>query len=203
MPNVMILEPLTASFIASLLGEIADKTQLIILGFALKYKAPWKVFFGGLAGHAMMDGVAIMLGFYFGTLFLGEWIKWVVGILFILLGAWTLAKPYLKKPKKEEKDVVKKIKSSAPFAVTFLAVLFTEIGDKTQIATGLLGAEFSASYIGPLMVFIGATLGLALTIGLNVFVGSKLAERLPKKAIKITTAVLFILFGVFTLFFKS
>jgi len=192
-----MIEPFTAGLVASLLGEIADRTQLVILGFVLKYKAPWKVFFGGLLGHAAMDGIAVLIGYYFGSVFLGEWINLVVGILFILLGLWIFAKPYLKKGKEKRR---REMKSSAPFVLTFLTVLFTEIGDKTQIASGLLAARFSENYLGPVFVFLGATLGLALTIGLNVFIGSKLAEKLPKKAIKITTAVVFILFGVFTLF---
>jgi putative Ca2+/H+ antiporter (TMEM165/GDT1 family) len=189
-----LLEPFIASVIFSILGEIADKTQLIILGFALKYKAPFRVFLGGLVGHGAMDGAAILIGLYFGGLFAADFIGKLVGALFIMLGIWGLwLKPYIKKGKKEEKH--KKIKTASPFLVTSLTILLVEFGDKTQIASGLLAAE----YRRPLIVWAGVLVGLALTIGLNVFVGSRLAEKLPRKVIRTATYVLFILFGLFTM----
>jgi len=77
----------------------------------------------------------------------------------------------------------------------FLTVLLSEFGDKTQIASGLLAAK----YLVPITIFIGFVLALAIVIGLNVFVGSKVAERIPRRTIKIITAVLFLLFGILTL----
>jgi len=192
----MAVEPFIAAVIFSILGEIADKTQLLILGFALKYKAPFRVFLGGLIGHGVMDGVAIIIGLYFGALLTADIIGQVVGALFILLGIWGLfLKPYLKKAKKEKKH--KKLKTTSPFLVTFLTIFLVEFGDKTQVASGLLAAE----YRRPLIIWFGVLIGLALTIGLNVFVGSKLAEKLPGNIIRTATYVLFILFGLFTLFF--
>jgi len=189
-----MVEAFIAAVIFSILGEIADKTQLIILGFALKYKAPFRVFLGGLVGHGVMDGVAILIGLYFGGLFTTDIVGKSVGILFILLGIWgLLLKPYLKKRKKEKKH--KEIKTKSPFLVTFLTIFLVEFGDKTQVASGLLAAE----YRRPLLIWFGVLIGLALTIGLNVFIGSKLAEKLPRNIIRTATYILFILFGLFTL----
>ncbi len=176
----------------SILGEIADKTQLVILGFMLKYKAPWRVFLGGLAGHALMDGVAILIGTFTAFTFDVSWLDYAVGSLFILLGLYGFYKMHFKKEKEQ-----KKIRHASPFIVTFLTVLTTEIGDKTQIASGLLAAEYKM----PIIIFLGVTAGLAITIGLNVFIGSKLAEKLPKGVIKTAANILFIMFGLFVILF--
>lgn len=181
------------SVIFSILGEIADKTQLVILGFALKYKAPYKVFLGGLIGHAIMDGIAILLGTFAGFTFNAFWLKYAVGALFVILGLYGFYKMFFNIKHKEKKAVI----NPSPFWTTFLTILAVEIGDKTQVASGLLAAEYKM----PLTVFLGVSVGLAVTIGLNVFVGSKLAEHLPRKAIKITTNILFILFGIIAMLF--
>ena len=187
----MTSEPFVAAFILALISEIADKTQLVILGLAIKYKSPFKVFSGALLAHAVMDGIAIALGAFFAFSLSLSLIKNGVGTLFILLGIWALLKFYFKKSKAKDKEIL----SKTPFTTSFLIILLSEFGDKTQIASGLLAAK----YLVPIPIFIGFVAALAIVIGLNVFVGSKVAERMPRKTIKIATAILFILFGIFTL----
>ena len=185
---------LEAFFIAlffTFISEIADKTQLVILGLALKYKSTLQVFLGSLIAHSSMDGIAILLGYFFSFQIRTNLIKIIVGIAFISLGVYGLVKIYRKKTKKQEK----KIESKLPFTVAFLTVLLSEFGDKTQISSGLLAAK----YLLPWHIFAGTFLALALAISLNVFVGAKIAERLPAKTIKIATSVLFILFGIISL----
>ena len=80
-------------------------------------------------------------------------------------------------------------------AASFLTVLISEFGDKTQIASGLLAAKYLV--LAP--IFVGDILAIGIVIGFNVFIGSRVAERIPRKTIKIITAILFILFGIFTL----
>ncbi len=190
-----MLEPFIAAFLLGFLSEIADKTQLVILGLALKYKSGFKVFAGALLGHALMDGIAIILGIYFGvslsSAISSGMIKNIVGGIFIALGLWAFIKIYFKKSKKEKNRILGK----APLIVSFLTILLSEFGDKTQVASGLLGAK----YLFFIPVFLGFSLALALAIGLNVFIGRRFAERIPRKAIKIITGVLFILFGIFSL----
>ena len=188
-----MIEPFVAAFMLALISEIADKTQLVILGLAIKYKSSFKVFSGALLAHAVMDGIAIALGTFFGFSLSSSLIENWVGILFILLGIWIVVKFYFKKSKKEDKEML----SRTPLMTSFLTVLLSEFGDKTQIASGLLAAK----YLVPITIFIGFVLALAIVIGLNVFVGGKVAERIPKKTIKLITALLFILFGIFTLLF--
>ena len=190
---MVLIEPFVAAFGLALISEIADKTQLVILGLALKYRAPWKVFAGAIGAHAFMDGIAIALGAFFGFTLPSNVIKIFVGTLFIALGLWALTKLYIKKS--EEKD--KKTGSKTPLTASFLTVLVSEFGDKTQIASGLLAAK----YLVPISIFIGTVLALALVISLNVFVGSKVAKKIPAKTLKITTAMLFIIFGIVTIIF--
>ncbi|MFQ6137278.1 MAG: TMEM165/GDT1 family protein [Candidatus Hydrothermarchaeales archaeon] len=182
-----------ATVILILLSEIADKTQLVILGIALRYKSPFKVSSGALLAHALMDGIAIIIGAYLGFSIPATPIKILVGIIFILLGLWSLTKIYLKREEREEKEIT----TIDPLMASFSLVLLSEFGDKTQITSGLLAAKYRV----PTVVFIGTIIGLALAIGSNVFFGSKIAERLPRSTIKKLTAFLFILFGIFTLMF--
>ena len=182
--------PFIISFLIALISEVADKTQLVILGLSLKYKSSLKVFSGALLAHAIMDGIAIFLGTFFGFALSLDLIKNLVGFVFIMLGLWIFVKLYIKTSKKENN-----IYSKNPFLVSFLIVLFSEFGDKTQISSGLL----AANYLAPFTIFFGFVLALGIAIGFNVFIGSRLAEKIPRKTIKIITAVLFILFGIFTL----
>lgn len=185
---------LEAFFIAlffTFISEIADKTQLVILGIALKYKASFQVFLGALLAHSFMDAIAIILGYFFGFKLQINIIKAIIGIGFIILGVYGILKPHIKKIKKERKEIQSKI----PFAVSFLTVLVSEFGDKTQISSGLLAAK----YLLPWHILIGAFLALVLAVGLNVFIGARIAKRLPARAIKTTTNVLFILFGAISL----
>ena len=186
-----MIEPFAAALTLAFVSEIADKTQFVILGLVLKYKSPYRVFSGALLAHALMDGIAILMGSAFGFTLPARLLNKLVGVLFILLGAWTLVNLYVKKNAVEEKEPA----SNNPLSASFFTVLLSEFGDKTQVASGLLAAR----YLMPLPIFIGFILGLAGAIGLNVFIGTRIGEYLPRKTIKILGAVLFILFGVFTL----
>lgn len=181
-----MLEPLIVSFLLVLLSEIVDKTQLVILGLAIKYSSPMNVFAGALLAHALMDSFAILIGTFAGFV-IPSYVKIIVGIAFIFVGLWGLRE-------KEEKK--KKIKAGTAFYASFAAVFMSEFGDKTQIASGLLAAR----YLLPIHVFIGIFAALAIAIGVNVFFGRKIAKKLPKEYIEKVSALLFIIFGFATLF---
>ena len=186
-----MLEAFFVALLFTFISEIADKTQLVILGLALKYKASFQVFIGALIAHSFMDAIAIVVGYFFSFQIQTNMLKIIVGIAFILLGIYGLVKIYRKKIKKQEKEV----EGRTPFVMAFLTVMLSEFGDKTQISSGLL----SAKYLLPFHIFFGAVIALALVIGLNVFIGARIAEKLPAKTIKIATSVLFILFGIISL----
>ncbi|MBI2659919.1 TMEM165/GDT1 family protein [Candidatus Woesearchaeota archaeon] len=186
-----MLEVFFIALFFTFISEVADKTQLVILGLALRYKSAFQVFFGALIAHSFMDAIAIFFGYFFGFSIKTGLIKILVGIAFILLGLYGLCKIYFKKSGKDEK----KIENKTPFLVAFLTVLLSEFGDKTQISSGLLAAK----YLLPWHILVGTVLALVLAIGLNVFVGAKAAGKLPARTIKIATSVLFILFGIISL----
>ncbi len=194
-----MLESFTAAFVIALLSEIADKTQLVILGLSLDYKAPFKVFLGALLAHSAMDGVAILLGSYFGVSLPVSTTKLVVGVIFTALGLWTLAKLYMDGKKAKTKIGIKPATggegSRGAFAQSFLTVALVEIGDKAQVSSALLAAKYQQ----PLPIFGGFVLALAIAIGLNVFLGSKVAEKIPRKAIKLVTGILFLIYGIASL----
>lgn len=188
------MEAFIATLILISLSEIVDKTQLVILALAMEHKSPIKVYTGALLAHATMDGFAIILGLYISLSTSQNIIKPIVGILFILLGIKGLYKTYHEKNSDKNSE---KTGNKDPMITSFLTVMLSEFGDKTQIASGLLAAKYKA----PITVFTATVIGLAMVIGFNVFIGSKAAEKMPKKTIKKATAILFILFGILTLIY--
>ena len=184
-----MLSAFLSSFGIALLSEIADKTQLVILGLALKLKSPFRVFLGALLAHAAMDGLAVALGSWLGFSLPAGQVGLFVGVVFIGLGTWEVAKAWRASRKKEV------VTNGSPFLLSFFLILASEFGDKSQIAAGLLAAEFRT----PIAVFLGFVLGLAVTIAATVFFGVMLAKRLPRKTVKIIIGALFIIFGVVSL----
>ncbi len=189
-----MIEPFFIAFLFAFLSEIADKTQLVILGLALEFRSFFKVFSGAFLAHVLMDGIAIFAASFFVFSIPSLWVKMIVGILFVLLGLWNLVQYFRKKTKKEKQATQFK----NPFVSSFLLVLVSEFGDKTQISSGLL----AATYLAPLSIFAGFALAIALVIFINLFIGSKIAKVLPVHLIKIATALFLILFGLFTLLFS-
>jgi len=180
------MEAFLAAFVLVFLSELVDKTQLVIFSLALKHESPWKVFAGAVSAHVVMDGFAIIIGLYVHALDIG-WLKYVVGGVFIVLGVRGFFK-------QEEKH---KQRAGYPFVAAFLTVLLSEFGDKTQFASGLLSAQVGL----PLQVFGGIVLALALAIGLNVFVGRALAQRVPARIVGRLAFALFVVFGIVAMVF--
>ena len=170
------------------LAEIGDKTQILSLMLAARFKRPVPIisgiFFATIANHA----AAGLAGTYFGTVLHGPWMRWVLGISFLSVAVWALF------PDKYDGDETTTNRSGA-FVTTLIAFFIAEIGDKTQIATIGLAARFEQFY----PVVTGTTLGMMLANIPAVIVGDKLAGKLPLKAIRITAAVVFAALGVLTL----
>jgi Ca2+/H+ antiporter, TMEM165/GDT1 family len=163
---------------------MGDKTQLIALVLAARFKKPWPIMFGILVATLLNHAFASFVGSYVNQFVDANYLKWILASTFIGFGLWMLV------PDKEEE--VAEQKQWGPFVTTTIVFFLAEMGDKTQLATVALGAKFSA----PVLVTLGTTLGMLLADGLAVFFGSKLLEKISMKTINKVASALFILFGI-------
>ncbi|MDD5259815.1 MAG: TMEM165/GDT1 family protein [bacterium] len=179
-----LLKTLLLIFIA----ELGDKTQLLVLSFAAKYK-PRVVFLAVITSTILLYLLAIAVGSVIGNIIPMQYLKWIVSLAFIGFGVWTLLE-------KEEDEEAKKISKFGPFLTVALAFFLAEMGDKTQLAAISLTSEMprSAFYI-----LAGAVIGMILADGLAILIGTVLHKKLPGKAIKISAGIIFIGFGLFNL----
>ncbi|MBE0508537.1 MAG: TMEM165/GDT1 family protein [Marinospirillum sp.] len=174
------------------LAEIGDKTQLLALVLIARYRQPWPIIFGILIATLLNHALAAWLGALAASWLSGDWLHWVLGISFILMGFWVLIPDKL-----DEEETGKHWLKRNAFVATLVLFFLAEMGDKTQVATVVLGAHFD-SLVG---VVLGTTLGMLLANVPVILAGHLMIDRLPIKAIHGITAVLFILMGLWTLFY--
>ncbi|MDX5366583.1 MAG: TMEM165/GDT1 family protein, partial [Alphaproteobacteria bacterium] len=181
------MEAFLVSFGAVAVAEIGDKTQLLALILAVRFRAPIAViggiFVATVANHA--------LAAFAGTLIAG-WLTpgilaWVLAISFILMGLWTLVPDDA--PSDEETAAASRF---GAFMATAIAFFLVEMGDKTQFATVALGARYEAL----LAVSFGTTLGMMAANVPVVLFGRALAERIPAKVMRFAAALIFIALGL-------
>jgi putative Ca2+/H+ antiporter (TMEM165/GDT1 family) len=184
------MEALLISTAVVALGEIGDKTQLLALVLAARFRKPWPIVAGilvaTLANHA--------LGGYLGNL-VREWLppdvlRWLVALSFFAVAAWALKPDTL-----DEDDRPPEASRWGVFGVTVVAFFLAEMGDKTQVATIVLAAKFPSLF----QVVVGTTLGMLLANVPVVVVGKALSSRIPFKAIRIAAALLFAGLGAYAL----
>ncbi|HET8881216.1 MAG TPA: TMEM165/GDT1 family protein [Solimonas sp.] len=187
------MEAFLVSAGAVLLGEIGDKTMLLALVLATRFRKPWPVIAGILVATLLNHALAGLIGGWVRTVLPADWLPWIVGGLFIAVGLWALVPDKI-----DDDDEARPAGSGNAFLVTTIAFFLAEIGDKTQIATTLLAARFESL----LAVVAGTTTGMMLADVPVIFVGAALATKLPLKAIRIVAAALFIALGVTTLVFR-
>jgi len=170
------------------LGEMGDKTQLLAMVLAARFRKPWPIVAGilvaTLANHALAglvgEGVARALG--------PDWLRWVVGLGFLAMAVWMLV------PDKAG-EVQAGPGRLGVFGTTLVAFFIAEMGDKTQIATVALAARFSDL----LAVVAGTTLGMMLANVPAVFLGERIASRVSMRLVHGLSAALFALLGGLTL----
>jgi len=180
-----MINPFLAALILIFFAEIVGSTEIVIFSLAVSHKAFFAVFSGALLAHIVMDGVAVVIGASLAKFIHPQFIAYVVGIFFISIGILE----FLKKGKG------KKYKANHAFFKTLGLVALAEIGDRTLFASGLLAAEYQVM----LPVFLGAVLGLALAIGLNVLVGTLITRKIPYKAMTFVSGLLFVIFGILSI----
>jgi putative Ca2+/H+ antiporter (TMEM165/GDT1 family) len=166
------------------IAEIGDRTQLLSLVLAARYRRPLPIVAGILCATLANHGVAGLLGRWFGNLLKPEVLGIVVGVSMIGMALWTL------KPDELDDSAAPRGAASA-FIATLTSFFLAEIGDKTQIATLAL----AAAYPNLLAVVCGTTLGMLVANVPVVLLGKAFADRLPLKAIHYTASALFMVLG--------
>ncbi|MCX7250051.1 MAG: TMEM165/GDT1 family protein [Burkholderiales bacterium] len=171
------------------LAEIGDKTQLLAFILAARFKKPLPIILGILVATIVNHGLAGALGAWITASISPEILRWVLGASFIAMAVWTLI------PDKIEEEETQIAKRLGVFGATLVTFFLAEMGDKTQIAT----VAMAAHYAQPLLVVIGTTLGMLIADVPAVFVGDKLANKIPMKLVHSIAAAIFAILGVATL----
>ena len=170
------------------LAEIGDKTQLLAFILAAKFRRPLPIIVGILVATIANHGFAGALGSWITSLVGPETLRWVLGISFIAMAIWTLI------PDKFDEDDAKLTRFGV-FGTTLVAFFLAEMGDKTQIATVALAAQYHAFF----SVVAGTTLGMMIANVPAVLLGDRIANRVPVRLVHGIAAVIFAILGVATL----
>lgn len=182
------VEPFLVSTLVVGLAEIGDKTQILSLMLAARFRQPLPIIGGILLATLANHAAAGLAGTLFGSLLAGPWMRWILGLSFLSVAVWALF------PDRYDRGDARTSRSGA-FTTTLVAFFLAEIGDKTQIATLGLAARFDLFY----PVVAGTTLGMMLANIPVVVLGGRLAGRLPVKAIRLAAAAVFAALGILTL----
>ena len=180
------MDALILSFAVIFVAELGDKSQLMAMTFATRYRF-WTVLAGITAATALVHLVSVGIGVFVGARLPTTLISVLAGVAFIGFGLWTLRGDELSD---EEKDKASRINRSAFIAVA-IAFFLAELGDKTMLATVTL-----ATTHGWFGTWLGSTVGMVAGDALAIGVGALLGKHLPEKVIKIGAATLFFAFGV-------
>jgi putative Ca2+/H+ antiporter (TMEM165/GDT1 family) len=184
------MEALLVSTGVVALAEVGDKTQLLAFILAARFKKPWPIIAGILCATVINHGLAGALGVWITANISAESLRWVLGASFIGMAIWTLI------PDKIDDEDTKIAKKLGVFGATFVTFFLAEMGDKTQIATIALAAH----YASPILVVLGTTLGMLMADVPAVFIGRKMANKIPMQLVHSIAAAIFALLGVATLF---
>lgn len=186
----ILMESLLVSTGVVALAEIGDKTQLLAFILAARFKKPVPIILGILVATIINHGLAGALGAWITSVVTPEILRWVLGLSFIGMAIWTMI------PDKIEEEETKVAQKFGVFGATLITFFLAEMGDKTQIATVAMAAHYAA----PLMVVIGTTLGMLIADVPAVFIGDKLANKIPMKLVHSIAAAIFAILGIATLF---
>jgi Ca2+/H+ antiporter, TMEM165/GDT1 family len=175
------------------LAEIGDKTQLLSLVLAARYRSPWAIsagiFVATLLNHALAAWVGESVFIWLGP----DWMRWIVGLSFVAMAVWTLIPDRLDED--EENSAEKKLRRYGVFFMTMIIFFLLEMGDKTQVATAILAARFNEL----LPVVLGTTIGMMIANVPLVFFGNMLLRKIRIELVHQITAVIFLVMGLATL----
>ena len=180
------LEAFLVSAAVVAIGEIGDKTQLLALLLAARFRRPLPLIAGIFAATLLNHAIAAALGGWIRSALGPEVLRWGLGISFLAIAAWAL------NPDKLDDAPPEAVGRYGVFALTFVAFFLAEIGDKTQLATVALAARFDSL----IAVVAGTTAGMLIADVPAALLGSKASLKIPLKAVRYVAAALFAAMGV-------
>jgi len=183
-PRDFLMDAIWVSTGVVALAEIGDKTQLLAIVLAAKFRKPVPIILGILTATLLNHAAAATLGYYIAQWLEGQTFRLIVGAAFVLMAGWALI------PDKEDEGASSRSLGGV-FLTTTIAFFVVEIGDKTQIATSLLAAQYG----DVALVTIGTTLGMMLANVPAVFFGEAVTRLVPLKYVRVGAAVLFAVIG--------
>ena len=182
------MEPLLVSTLVVAISEIGDKTQLLAILLATRFKQPWPIIAGIFCATIANHLLAALAGYYLSALLSGTWFKLFVALGFLAMAGWALI------PDKAD-DLKENTGRLGVFFTTLVSFFLVEIGDKTQIATLALAARFHTV----VLVAAGTTLGMMIADIPAVFLGEAATKIVPLKYVRMGTAVIFAGLGLWAL----
>lgn len=192
-PEIYYDRPMEAFLVSTAivtLAEMGDKTQLLSLVLAARFRKPWPIVLGifvaTLANHALAGAV----GSWVTTVLGPQVLRWVLGLSFIAVAVWMLI------PDKLDDDGDGAAPRFGVFGTTLVAFFLAEMGDKTQVATVMLAAQYSAYF----WVVAGTTLGMMLANAPVVWLGDRLVKKVPIRVVHLVSALIFLVLGLLALF---
>lgn len=175
------------------LAEMGDKTQLLALLLAARFRKPWPIVWGILVATLLNHALAGAVGAWVTTVLGPQVLRWVLGLSFMAMALWMLV------PDKLDASEVQAAPRWGVFGTTVVAFFLAEMGDKTQIATVMLAAQYNAW----LWVVLGTTLGMMLANAPVVWLGERITRRVPLRTVHAVSAAIFLVLGVLTLWFAG
>jgi putative Ca2+/H+ antiporter (TMEM165/GDT1 family) len=178
------------SVVSVAIGEIGDKTQLLTLVLAARFPRALPIIAGIVVATLANHAFAVAFGVWGSQWLTPDLLRWILGGSFLALAAWALI------PDKLEESEIKLWETA--FIATVIAFFIAEMGDKTQVATALLAAKFSAA---PVQVIIGSTLGMVIANAPAIWLGEHLLKKVPLKVVRLAAAGIFTALGIGLLIF--
>lgn len=175
------------------LAEMGDKTQLLALILAARFRKPWPIVLGIFTATVINHGLAGAVGAWVNAFVGPDAMRWILGLSFIGMAIWMLI------PDKMDDEGVSEHSRWGVFGTTVVAFFLAEMGDKTQIATVMLAAQYNAY----LWVVMGTTLGMMIANAPVVWLGDKLVKKVPIRWVHVISALIFFVLGVIALFSRG
>jgi putative Ca2+/H+ antiporter (TMEM165/GDT1 family) len=183
---ICFMEALFVSALVVAIAEIGDKTQLLAIILATRFKKPVPIILGILVATLANHALAATAGYWVSDLLSGKAFQWAIALSFIAMAAWALI------PDKADDEDGANAGRYGVFLTTTIAFFLVEMGDKTQIATVALGAKFHSI----VWVAAGTTLGMMLANIPAVYLGEAATKIIPLNYVRIGAAVIFLGLGL-------